>query len=343
MTDRATLKLTLFILAVVCSSAALSTLPKERLPREIFDVEEPSARVTGSPGNMSYLRKDCRSIYPTNLRERIVHTAVQEWAYFGFKIYDLTHTRDDNPNYKQQPWVRPAIDPVEAARVADSIAGYWSSTPNSGWILERQNQYWNVRGPGSRWRDPWSAAFISWIMCESGIIEPHRFQRAVAHHTYIDQAIITRDKQDSPGLFAAFDIGEERIEPGDLLCRGSRPEYESIKARRLQIGVGARSHCDIVVKLDEENKRIMVIGGNVRAWVRLKLLPADHTVDGVMIPAPYNGRRIFAHLKLQAGEVSSQVFDASPSLLELACDTSILDLSGIITMDSSSCLKQVAD
>ena len=74
MTDRATLKLSLFILAVVCSSAALSTLPKERLPREIFDVEEPSARVAGLPGNMSYLRKDCRAIYPANLRERIVHT-----------------------------------------------------------------------------------------------------------------------------------------------------------------------------------------------------------------------------------------------------------------------------
>ena len=180
-------------------------------------------------------------------------------------------------------------------------------------------------------------------MCESGIIEPHRFQRAVAHHTYIDQAITTRDKRDSSGLFAAFDIGEELIEPGDLLCRGSRPDYQSIGARRLQIGVGARSHCDIVVKLDERNKRIMVIGGNVRAWVRLKLLPADHTADGVMIPAPYNGRRIFAHLKLLSGEVSSQVFDASPSLLEMACDTSIPDLSDIITMGSSSCLRQVAD
>ena len=180
-------------------------------------------------------------------------------------------------------------------------------------------------------------------MCESGIIEPHRFQRAVAHHTYIDQAIMTRDRQDSLGLFAAFDIGEEPIEPGDLLCRGSRPNYESIGARRLQMGEGARTHCDIVVKLDEENKRIMVIGGNVRAWVRLKLLPADYDEDGAMIPAPHNGRRIFAHLKLQAKKVSSEVFEGSPSLQRLICDTNTSDLLGIIAADTDSCLKQVAD
>ena len=343
MRDQVIFKLIFSILIAVCSSAAFPNLPDERLPRKVFDVEEPSARVAGLPGNMSYLKQDCRAIYPASLRERVVHTAVQEWAYFGFKIYDLAHTRDDNPSYKREPWTRPVIDPIEAARVADSIAGYWSSTPNSGWILERQNQYWNVHGPGSRWRDPWSAAFISWVMCESGIIELQRFQRAVAHHTYIDQAISARETKDSLGLFVAFDIGEEPIEPGDLLCRGSRPNYGSIEARRLQMGEGARTHCDIVVKLDEENKRIMVIGGNVRAWVRLKLLPADYDEDGALIPAPHNGRRIFAHLKLQAREVSNKVFERSPSLQRLICDTNTSDLSDIITADADSCSKRVID
>ena len=103
----------------------------DRLPKAIFDVEAPSSRVTGTPGSMVYLERDCRSISAENLRNRVVNTAIQEWAYFGYSIYDLTNTRDDNPKYRRQPWRRPSIDPAEAARVADSIAGYWSSTPDS--------------------------------------------------------------------------------------------------------------------------------------------------------------------------------------------------------------------
>ena len=99
-----------------------------RLPKEVFDVQEPSSRIEGEPGSMSYRVRDCRKVSVTNLRRRIVNTSIQEWAYFGFEIYDLTDTRDDNPNYKREPWRRPVVDSAEALRVADSIAGYWSST-----------------------------------------------------------------------------------------------------------------------------------------------------------------------------------------------------------------------
>ena len=75
---------------------------------------------------------------------------------------------------------------------------------------------------GSRWRNPWSAAFISWVICESGVDELSRFKRAVAHHAYIDQAIVNREKDNELGLYFAYDVGEETIQPGDLLCRGSR-------------------------------------------------------------------------------------------------------------------------
>ena len=329
------LNLVFFISFWVCNSSSI--LSQERAPREFFNYEEPSSRVTGAPGAMSYRKQDCDRKGTNDLRKRIVHTASQEWAYFGFQVYDLTHTRDDNPNYVSQPWTRPVIDVNEARRVANAIAGYWSATPNSQWILERQNQYWNERGAGSRWRNPWSAAFISWVICESGIDDSSRFKRAVAHHVYIDQAIVNREKDDTPGLYYAYDIGEKFIEPGDLLCRASRPNYQTLAARKSQLGVGARTHCDFVVKLDEEKHRIMVIGGNVRAWVRLKLLPADYSEGGAIIPAPYDGRVIFAHLKLQAKSVSNRVLEESLSLRQQICDRNKTDLEEVISIDADLC------
>ena len=291
----------------------------ERLPTDVFDVQPPSIRVSGNPGDMRFTQRDCRALPTRELRRRIVNVAMQEWAYFGYSVLDLVPTRDSNPNYQRTPWRRTLIDADEALRVADSIAGYWSSTPDSVWILERQNQSWESRGSGSRWRNPWSAAFNSWVMCESGLGDPRVFRRAIAHHSYIDQAIMARDENESMSAFVAYDPGEQAIEPGDMLCRGSRPSYASIDSRRQQLGVGARTHCDIVVKLEPENERIMLIGGNVRSWVRLKLLPANINDQGHLAPVPYNGRKIFAHLKLQADPVNEDLFDSSPVVQTGSC------------------------
>ncbi len=293
--------------------------PLDRLPQDILDVTPPSARVSGEPGDMFFVNRECRPFNRDGIRTRIVNTAVQEWAYFGFEVQDLTVTREDNPDYVPQRRRRVRIDPYEAARVADSIAGYWSSTPNSTWILDTQNQAWERSGMGSRWRNPWSAAFISWVMCESGLGERSQFQRAIAHHSYIDQAIMARDDNESGAAFVAHDPGEYEVVPGDLLCRGWRPNYYTIAQRQEQMGMGARTHCDIVVKIDQDNRRIMAIGGNVRGWVRLKLIPASINDEGIFAPVPYNGRRIFAHLKLRAENVNGDALDRSPTVQSLAC------------------------
>ena len=157
-----------------------------------------------------------------------------------------------------------------------SIAGYWAVTPEGSWIVGRQNDDW--KGPdgiGARWNAPWSAAFISWVMCEAGLGKAAQFQRAIAHHAYIDQAIRARDGRAAQAAFAAYDMGETAINPGDLLCSSRRPVYRTLAERRRQPGVGARTHCDIVVKVDETRERILAIGGNVRATVSLKLLRAQ--------------------------------------------------------------------
>ena len=291
----------------------------ERLPADILPVTPPSSRVSGDPGNMQIIDRTCSSLPRTEVRRRMVDIAVQEWAFFGLSIEDMTSITEAALNPRdatgQRRFFRPS--PEEASRVADSIAGYWSAAPDSSWILARQNQNWQRDGIGARWRDFWSAAFISWVACEGGLGNMPEFSRAIAHHSYIDQAILARDGASRESAYVAFDIGEAEINPGDLLCRGSRPEYRNLEQRREHLGEGARTHCDIVVAVDEAQGQIKAIGGNVRASVRLKIIPAEKGDAGFFAPRPYAGRQLFAHLQLQAEPIEANAMNNSPTIRRL--------------------------
>lgn len=288
----------------------------ERLPSELLAVNPPSARVSGNPGEMRIVDRSCSSLPRSDTRRRMVDVAVQEWAYFGLSVEDMTTISESELSPRdangRRRYFRPSYE--EAARVADSIAGYWSAAPDSSWILAKQNQNWQRDGLGARWRDFWSAAFVSWVACESGLGEMREFSRAIAHHTYIDQAILARDGITTSSAFIAYDVGEAEINPGDLLCRGSRPEYNNLEQRRGHLGEGARTHCDIVVAVDETAGEIKAIGGNVRASVRLKIFPAEKTADNYIAPIPYAGRHLFAHLQLQADPIEENALNSSPTM-----------------------------
>ena len=290
----------------------------DRLPPDVLDAVAPSERVTGEPGAMKVGRTSCGTAPMNEIRRRIVDLSVQEWAFFGFIVVDQTLEEPGASQSRRRRWRRPGS--TESARVAASIAGYWTVTPQGGWIIGAQNDRWRgPRGVGSRWRYPWSAAFVSWVMCEAGLGESSLFQRAVAHHVYIDQAIRARGADAPAAAFAAYDVGEAPVEPGDLLCSARRPAYRSIAERRRQLGVGARTHCDIVVKLEPSHRRILAIGGNVRGAVSLKLLPAaTDGPDGSLRPLPTR-RRLFAHLKLRAAPVGADALDRTPTMRAVRC------------------------
>jgi len=299
------------------------TLPFERLPSSQLAVMAPSERVTGEPGTMRITATSCTSTDVPDLRRRILDIAVQEWGYFGFHVVDETQIEDDDWDRGQAPPRRFVwLDPTESARVAASIAGYWAATRDGSWILARQNDHWNgPEGIGARWRDPWSAAFISWVMCESGLGSDDRFRRHIAHHVYIDQAIEARDDPDSAAAYAAYDVGELPLEPGDLVCRARRGAYRTIAERRRDLGVGVRSHCDIVVDVEPERGRVLAIGGNVRGRVSLKFLPATFAPRGDEHVATSIGRGrrvVFAHLKLRAPSIEADAFAESATLRELS-------------------------
>jgi len=311
------------------------TTPFPRLPAARLDVAPPATRVQGEPRSIRLLERGCRTLDTAATRRRIIDIAVQEWAFFGFTVVDST-TFDDEAAGEPVPAIapgpgsftggfrRPRVPPEEAMRIATSIAGYWAVTPQGTWIVDRQNEAW--RGPdgdGARWRDPWSAAFISWVMCEAGLGTDAQFQRAVAHHVYVDQAIRARDGRAPQAAFRAFDSGEAAIEPGDLLCSARRPAYRTLAQRRSQTGVGARMHCDIVVKIDAAASRLLAIGGNVRSRVAMKILPATVGARGhLQIPpqAPESrARSVFAHLKLNAPAIGPNPLDDSPTVKAIAC------------------------
>ncbi len=309
-----------------------------RLSPEMFDVTPPSARVRGVPGGMVAQPRACPAMATNETRRRIVNVAEQEWGFFGFPIVDQTNVETRllppgivadavNPRL-EAPRVEPRYPRLgayeDAERVLTTIGGYWAATPEVNAILTAQNNAWN--GPGGddvTWQQPWSAAFISWVMCEGGLGNKTQFDRSIAHRIYIDQAIRARDGNAAQAAYVAYDPGEMPMSPGDLLCNGRRQNYRTIADRRRNLGEGARSHCDIVVKIDEASKHIFVIGGNVHRSVSMTLLPGVREpgeqfrpVDETMLDGV---RTVFAHLKHRGPAIEANALDNSPTIKTLEC------------------------
>ncbi len=313
-------------------------VPSRHASSALPEVRPPSERVSGLPGRMTAVDRECRELPSEGVRQRIVDVAVGEWIFFGSPVVDHVDEVRLLPPGMGQRGVGivvestvgagrvPLANPEEAARVAATIAGYWVVTPEGPGIVSQQNRAWNgTNGIGSRWVAPWSAAFVSWVMCEAGLASQDRFRRAIAHRSYIDQAIRARDGAAPGAAYVAYDIGEAAVEPGDLLCNSRRPVYRNLAERRRQMGTGASTHCDVVVKVDVEGERILAVGGNVLRSVSLKVLPARMSLDGDLRPSVDMRRPPFVHLKLSADPVGLDALRASRVVFEqLSCGNGML-------------------
>jgi hypothetical protein len=124
---------------------------------------------------------------------------------------------------------------------------------------------------------PWSAAAISFMVRNAGA-KYRKFKFAPSHSKYIHHAIAARDAEDTSVPFWGFRINELKPEVGDIVCRDN-PEFAPAVtfdvARQLD---SYRSHCDIIMKIDSPNQRVLAIGGNVSHSVNIAvydLAPGD--------------------------------------------------------------------
>ncbi len=185
------------------------------------------------------------------IKQALISRANQEWQFFGRQTVVFKGSEESIPH-----------------------VGAWEDDdgPYSG----RINAYWRAAGKprldGKDCQEPWSAAFISWVMRGAGVPEG-QFPPAPAHWIYLARLV---DQSDYPGrYFVPRRVADYSPNPGDLICasRGlSRPATFDGYTRPEALK-GVNTHCDLVVR--KSGQTLEVIGGNVRNSVSKSTLELD--------------------------------------------------------------------
>jgi hypothetical protein len=127
----------------------------------------------------------------------------------------------------------------------------------------------------------WSAAFISYVVRQSGVA-PSAFQFANAHRVYIYDAFAVNaaelKNEARDGIYRACPLAT-RPRVGDMLCQHRHSELadaseEAVRERiRTELDGDAqarsirRTHCEIVAHVDTAAHKVYTIGGNVNQSV----------------------------------------------------------------------------
>ena len=185
------------------------------------------------------------------LKQAMIRRANAEWDYFDRQVVVFKGSEESIPH-----------------------VGAWED--DNYRYSGRVNAYWRAVGKpgldGFDCKDPWSAAFISWVMQGAGV-PTSQFKPAPAHWMYLSQMI---DEASYPGRwFVPRRPADYSPQPGDLLCayrNGVRPTSASgyTSARSVQ---GTPAHCDLVVA--NGGGTVEVIGGNVRNSVSKTVVELD--------------------------------------------------------------------
>jgi hypothetical protein len=180
-------------------------------------------------------------------QNRIVEAAKAEWVYFGQQIVVIDGEEESIPH-----------------------VGIWEDDDDSH--SDRINQYWRAVGKsrisGYDCKQPWSAAFISWIMQAAGVPND-MFPSSSAHRFYLNHFIANADNP-----YAAWiphTIYQYKPKPGDFICatRGKIRPPEVTEEIEDSL-YSWRMHCDIVVETNGQT--VHAIGGNVRNSVSKTIL-----------------------------------------------------------------------
>ncbi len=214
-------------------------------------------------------------------------------------------------------WFRPFIDrngriaslavtEAENTNLADDgviawqrVAGYWRESGTLYAMSAIPGAQSCLTPASSRYTDsdcrsflidnPWSAAFISWVMSRAGV---SGFTRSPRHIDYIRAAY--QAGADGGGPYRLGNPAAEKPAPGDLLCfLRSRSSSLSYSGLLTALGNGTtgnwKSHCEVVVAANVGGDRTLyLIGGNVANSVSMRMLTLDR-VGVIELPRPGTG------------------------------------------------------
>ncbi len=248
-------------------------------------------------------------------------------------------------------WMRPFIDAkgrvaslsiteAERSYLADHgvvawqrVVGYWRDSGTLGPMGTIDGARSCMALDGTRYTEsdcraflvdnPWSAAFISWVMTQAGL---SGFNRSPRHIDYIRAAY--HDGGSGPYQFT--DPATEKPEPGDLLCmlrgRDAALGYAGLRAALGGAGAMAwQSHCDVVVAANVGGDRTLyLIGGNVLNTVMMRKMPLDRA-GRLELPPPQ------ASTQQQDDENLGVSRDCTPAREEL-CDFNRRDWATLLKL-----------
>ncbi|CAN5169453.1 DUF2272 domain-containing protein [soil metagenome] len=161
------------------------------------------------------------------------------------------------------------VERTKATRLSELFSTMTAELPNADVNADAALRQSAVRAAISD--SPWSAAFISHVMDRAGLSD-EQFRYAPAHWQYVQQAF-------EPSRLKAYQACDPRLtvpRVGDLLChaRGTKP-LKTFSAWRDAVKspeFAAPSHCEVVVEVDAEAKKMELVGGNVLQSVTRRTL-----------------------------------------------------------------------
>ncbi|MDB6172454.1 MAG: lysozyme-like protein [Chthoniobacteraceae bacterium] len=213
----------------------------------------------------------------------IVSKADEEWVFFGRQEVDVNgkQVREGKKEFSDDG--------------SERVAKYW--------LLGTGNP--NLSGKDRT--QPWSAAFISYLMASSGVGK--RFLRSEAHQVYIYAAIKAQEERSTDYGYWGFPLEKEKPKVGDLICAW-RPTKDSpgpVTFKMAKDGKEYASHCDLVVAVTADS--IAVIGGNVDQSVTKRHFKLD---DGFLRAANFPKGFALLQNKLAGVEAPDLVKEPKP-------------------------------
>jgi hypothetical protein len=242
------------------------------------------------------------------------YIAAMEWAAFDFRRLSLTRTSFSVIPAALSPKIAetsgrgtsPQLISIGAmeddASVRARIGTYWAAVPDAyADVITTQNELWSLSEGRAGWVEYWSAAFVSYVMCEAGFTSA-QFLRAASHREYIEAAIRARKVSDKTYAYYAYNVAELLPSPGDIICAARDEAAHSINSiGEFEASSYGAYHCDIVIGYDTDISKqvpgvVYAIGGNVLNAVTLTETPVGRGMRLKSLKGPHT-RNWFAILR----------------------------------------------